>query len=858
MLRTVDLPLRLNATPNQMKTLFPPYPYRALRSLESRLQTLVARTFSPRTSSTLLALATATVVLIAPAAQAAPFDTTKPTLTTSAPSSATTSITGSPGGTYVVTGTASDNIGVDHVFVSLNGASPTLATLTNPGALTTPYSYALNPVGGSNTLRVQSFDATGNVSTIVTRTFTYVVKVSLAVNTSGPGTVSGKLTGAVYQVGKTYTLTAVPSAPGTTNIFNGWTGAGLSEVAKALPRLTFVFSDALALNPVITAAFIINPFTPATIGNFNGLVSASVPPASNENSGFINLKVATNGSFTGTLKIDGRSLTLAGQFTNAGNAVFGAARSSTVAIARTGKPSLVLSAVHLDLAPAGTHQITGMLGAQDRGDVLPMSTLVADRAAFSTGSPVPSQYTANKGYYTVVIPAQAQSNGLVSQDFPQGDGIGSITVTPAGMVTLSATLADNTAVTASAPLSAALTSPLFAQLYTGKAGSFGGLVELDDSQENSDLTGSSFRWFKPYSGGQYYPFGWLEGVTTSPYGAKYASVSGTPVLPGVVVASPHVHNALLTFKQGGLAKDVMKVLNISRLNAVTRFGRPADPSYSLVLTASTGKFGGTFTHTDGTKPTYKGVVHQKGTAGGGYGYFLAPRLKIIGGGLSGHVGLKASKGPLPVNLGLAGEFVLLSKSGITDVPSSAITGNIGTSPITGASIGVTCAEVTGNIYTVDAAGPACRIQDPSRLTVAVADMETAYTDAGARTLPDFTELGAGDVSGMTLVPGLYKWSSSLGITGGVTLSGGPEDVWIFQIAGNLSAESGAIVTLSGGAQAKNIFWQVAGQTNLHTTAKFKGIILCRTLIAMGTGATLDGRALAQTAVTLEMNAVKEP
>ena len=202
--------------------------------------------------------------------------------------------------------------------------------------------------------------------------------------------------------------------------------------------------------------------------------------------------------------------------------------------------------------------------------------------------------------------------------------------------------------------------------------------------------------------------------------------------------------------------------------------------------------------------------------------------------------------------------MILSKSGITDVPSSAITGDIGTSPITGAAIGVTCAEVTGHIYTVDAAGPACRTQDENKLTVAVGDMQTAYTDAGGRTLPDFTEQGAGDISGMTLVPGLYKWSSSLGITGGVTLSGGADDVWIFQVAGDLSAETGAIVTLSGGAQAKNIFWQVGGKTTLHTTVQFKGIILCKTLIAMNTGATLNGRALAQTAVTLEKNAVKAP
>jgi len=218
-------------------------------------------------------------------------------------------------------------------------------------------------------------------------------------------------------------------------------------------------------------------------------------------------------------------------------------------------------------------------------------------------------------------------------------------------------------------------------------------------------------------------------------------------------------------------------------------------------------------------------------------------------------------GQAPVDLGWAGGFAILSKSGITDVPTSAITGNVGTSPITGAAItGLDCAEVTGTIFTVNAAGPACRVEFPVLLTAAVSDMETAYTDAAGRTLPDATELGAGNIDGMTLAPGLYKWGTPLLIPTGVTLDaqGDTNAVWIFQIAQGLTAGNGAIVTLSGGAQARNIFWQVAGQTTLGTTADFKGIVLCATAIVLNTGATLEGRALAQTAVTLQMNAVTEP
>ena len=165
----------------------------------------------------------------------------------------------------------------------------------------------------------------------------------------------------------------------------------------------------------------------------------------------------------------------------------------------------------------------------------------------------------------------------------------------------------------------------------------------------------------------------------------------------------------------------------------------------------------------------------------------------------------------------------------------------------------TSSLVTGKAYAADYTPPT-----PTTMTTAVSDMETAYTDAAGRTLPDATELGAGDISGMTLSPGLYKWGTGVLINTGVTLSGSSTGVWIFQIAEDLTVGDGAIITLSGGAQAKNIFWQVAGQATLGTTSNFKGIILSHTAIAMNTGATLNGRALAQTAVTLDANAVTAP
>lgn len=213
----------------------------------------------------------------------------------------------------------------------------------------------------------------------------------------------------------------------------------------------------------------------------------------------------------------------------------------------------------------------------------------------------------------------------------------------------------------------------------------------------------------------------------------------------------------------------------------------------------------------------------------------------------------------PVNLASAGDFTVLSKSGITDVFKTAIDGNVGTSPITGAAIGLTCAEVNGIIYTVDAAGPLpCSVTDPTRLTAAVGDMEAAYNDAAGRTLPDAVDLGAGEIGGLTLAPGLYKWNTNVNISTDVTLAGGPDDVWIFQVAGTLDEASARNVTLAGGAQAKNVFWAVAGAVTIGTTAHFEGTVLTKTMIAMKTKASINGRLLAQTAVTLQMNTLTPP
>ena len=213
-----------------------------------------------------------------------------------------------------------------------------------------------------------------------------------------------------------------------------------------------------------------------------------------------------------------------------------------------------------------------------------------------------------------------------------------------------------------------------------------------------------------------------------------------------------------------------------------------------------------------------------------------------------------------VNLGTSINYVILAKTAINNNPTSNITGDLGLSPaatsyITGLSLTnatgyATSSQVTGKIYAADIVTPTS-----SNLTTAVNDMNTAYNDAAGRPTPDFVELYTGNIGGKTLTPGLYNWSNTVTVPSSVTISGGPNDVFIFQIAGNLTVSSAVNITLSGGVLAQNIFWQVAGTVTVGTTAQFEGIILSKTGITFNTGATLNGRALAQTAVILDNNTI---
>jgi hypothetical protein len=222
----------------------------------------------------------------------------------------------------------------------------------------------------------------------------------------------------------------------------------------------------------------------------------------------------------------------------------------------------------------------------------------------------------------------------------------------------------------------------------------------------------------------------------------------------------------------------------------------------------------------------------------------------------------------PVDLRTAGEFAILAKTGISTVPNSAITGNIGVSPYAGTfmtgfsliadSSGTfwTSSQVTGMCYASDYVSPT-----PSMMTTAVSDMETAYTDATSRgpgVGDDYLNLLDGLIGGATLEKGVYTFGSNIAINSDIYFDGTADDVFILQTTGNLVLASGAKVILEGGVLPENIFWAVAGFVDVGTTAHLEGVLLVQTKAVFKTGSSLNGRVLAQSAVTLDTTTIVEP
>jgi|GEM_PF-2317216 len=540
----------------------------------------------------------------------------------------------------LITGTAKDDKGIHSIVIQINGGPLSEVPVVSTDIKNGTWSILMPAVAGINTLTLYSQDDLGNPSKTLVSRFNYQVLRPLIVNVSGPadsGTVTqGFMPASDRLLGVSYKISATAKAG---FVFSGWTansfaGTGVTDAAKELPALTFIMQPGL----VLTANFIANPFTAEIAGSYNGLVKPDdTAPEINATVGLLTASVTTKGSFSGKLKLDGATHSVSGVLTSEGESRFGKTRTPSLTIKRKGKSDLLVS-LSLDLEDG---VMNGQVMQTLPGEVSAVSSFAATRAHYSSKAKVPENLAGTKGqrYNVAVYSLSFLNPSLDTSEYPQGTGTLYMKVSPTGVVSYSGKLADNTAVTGSAPLSETDQFPLFVQLYK-LAGSFSGNVLFNLSDADSDLNGSELTWYRPAQpASQYYPDGWTESFNFFLAGARYQIPENSSVITGLGAVDEN-GNASLIFEGGLITGGIIeKTLNVSADNVITKLD-PLDKSFTIKLNKSTGDVTGTFTHNDGKIVKYQATVLQKGGAAGVVGFFLSPPTKPLDfAGESGYVSL---------------------------------------------------------------------------------------------------------------------------------------------------------------------------------------------------------------------------
>lgn len=610
---------------------------------------------NPDTGSVLGSYITASVEILAA-------DSKKPTLKVTSPATRKISAP-SP---YLVEGIAGDAKGIDRVEIVLNGGAAVNAAMDNTTKPTSqPFSLSIQPVAGENTLVVTAFDLLGNATTI-TRKFDfvrrYVLSVSRAVpegttlDAAGdialattPGSGASSLTPAsansnpetsAVLPGTSVKLTAKPEKG---YVFSHWSGipSGSSALGEVL---TFTMPEEDV--PAVTAHFIVNPFDgPAGASNlFYGLIHPDgETPSSSSTEGFITGTLTpAKGTFSGKIFIDGVSQAFLAYFNGDGTSQF--------KVKNTKQDTLAFEGKELTLNFASGTIIAEVASSNS------LSSGTATRALYSASNKVPSAMftpptsasrpAPKKGYFTVGFPTKAQNPARSADSFPQGDGIGILTVSDIGVLTLSGTLADGTIITGSSGLVTGNTCPVFIQITTPgaatavKGGLFTGTLTFDATATDSDVSGEDLLWFRPTvtavsrpaakaAATRLYTAGWPDGIHVDAVGALYDKTVKVETGLGLPAPNATSGNARLTLTDGKLNPGITKTnFNIDG-NAVRKIPDPVKPdtTFTLKLTPATGAFSGSFTPNwttpDKKKPDFKGIMIQKGSNKGGFGFFLS-------------------------------------------------------------------------------------------------------------------------------------------------------------------------------------------------------------------------------------------
>ena len=488
-------------------------------------------------------------------------DVVRPTLTLVSPAASqrvTNTVTD-----VTVIGKASDNVQVTDVQFQFNGGNWNSVVTTNGW---TNWTATVTPIPGTNTIAVFAKDLSGNISLTNRRSFYYVVPSTLTLITNGIGGITHGFKGAVLEVGRTYTVTAVPGAG---QVFSNWVGS-LAASSAVLP---FVMQP----NMILQANFIRNPFLRAK-GVYTGLFAETT--RAHDRSGFFTLTLADHGAYSAAFKIGTNTLSFSGQFDLSGSA----------------SKSINDVQVNLNLDLAGAEKLAGTVGTADF-----TADLRANRSVFNALTNPATQF---KGAYTLIIPGGADPAAS-----PAGYGFGAVTVGAGGTVTLSGALADGNTLSQSTAVSRDGEWPLYMSLYGGQ-GSVWAWLDFDTNQPIFQISGW-LSWIKPpRNGAAYYPPGFTNFVTA--LGSRYT---------GPINATTRVialTNGIVIFDGGNLTAPFTNVVTLTSTNRVIN-GSPN--SLSLSLTRSNGLFSGSVKVPGTTRTnTFKGVLIQG--LDSGYGYFL--------------------------------------------------------------------------------------------------------------------------------------------------------------------------------------------------------------------------------------------
>lgn len=599
-------------------------------------------------------------------------DTVKPSLTVITPAATVTALsTISP---FLVKGMVGDIRGVDRVEGVLNGAPVALqATL---GAATSsslvPWSLGIVPVEGiTNTLAVTAYDLRGNASVTVNRSFTYTRRYSLAIRRVAPDGIALGSAGSVI-ISATPAAAASAQSPVAVNVSPKLSAIlpGTPVRLTAMPRPGYVFSHwnslppgAVALGHGATfvmpagdtdaeAVFVSNGFL-SSLGEGNGLFGLLERESDLACVGLlIGTLVPSTGSFSGKILLDGSSHAITGRFYGDGRFLY--------SVAGVASYEHWIGARRLEMF-YGMHGIMAML-SEDMG----MNRVLghAARAVYSSINKVPGALlnqkmpaTAplnNRGFFTLAMPAKEQVPERDIHTYPQGDGFGSLTLSDVGVVAWAGTLADGSTFTCGSGLVMLDECPVFAPLVTPgqpvtvKGGRLGGVLHFAAGPEN-DVTAMDLQWTRPAvtqlpgttvvaKATQLYTAGWPEGIVLDAAGALYDKTVDVRTALGLDPVNPVDGNGRLEFTGGWLVGDPVGRVGVTSFNialgtlagtsVVTKI--PAvNSSFSLTVGQVQGTLGGTFTPNwapaSTVKPSFRGILIQKGAAKGGYGFFISNR-----------------------------------------------------------------------------------------------------------------------------------------------------------------------------------------------------------------------------------------